>query len=136
MEFTGQCLCGAVSYICSGEPAFAGNCHCDDCKKTTGSGYAPVLFFAEDAVSMEGKVKYFSKPGGSGQSVSRGFCPECGSPMIGKVEVLPGMIGIRAGTLDDRSLYTPAIDIYTCHAEAWDAMDPNIPKFEEMPPQE
>jgi hypothetical protein len=135
MEFSGQCLCSSVSYVCSSEPVFAGNCHCDDCKKSTGSGYAPVMFFAEESVCMKGEVKYFSKLGSSGQSISRGFCPDCGSPMFSKVEVLPGIIGIRAGTLDDRSLYTPAMDIYTCQAEVWDAMDPKLPKFEEMPPQ-
>ena len=134
MEFTGKCLCGAVSYTCSGEPVFAGNCHCNDCKKSTGSGYAPVLFFVEEAVSVTGKVKYFSKPGGSGQLVSRGFCPDCGSPILSKVEMLPGMTGIKAGTLDDPSFYTPGMNVYTCRAEVWDVMDPKLPKFEEMPP--
>jgi hypothetical protein len=47
---------------------------------------------------------------------------------------MPGLLAIRAGTLDDPGLYQPAIDLYTARAQSWDFMDPTLPKFPEMPP--
>jgi len=114
----------------------AGNCHCTDCKKSSGSGYSPTLFFPESSVSISGEVKFYESKGKSGKQVSRGFCPNCGSQLFGKPEVLPGLIAIRAGTLEDTSKYKPQLDLFTSHAVAWDVMDERLPKFPEMPPQE
>lgn len=136
MSISGGCLCGAVSYSCSGESVMAGNCHCVDCKKSSGSGYAPSMFFPEASVAILGEVKYFSSRGKNGAEVSRGFCPNCGSQLFGKPSATAGLISIRAGTLDNANHYKPQLDIYTSHAVAWDAMDDKLPKFPEMPPGE
>lgn len=136
MNLSGKCLCGAVSYTCSADSVIEGNCHCSDCKKSSGSGYSPTMFFPKDSLSIYGEVRYFENKGKSGKLVSRGFCPNCGSQMFGKPEVMPDLIAIRAGTLDDISKYKPQIDLFTSHAAAWDAMDESLPKFLEMPPQE
>lgn len=134
MSLSGKCLCGAVSYTCVVEPVLAGNCHCKDCKKASGSGCAPTLFFPENSVSISGEVKYFESVGGSGKMLARGFCPNCGSQLFGKPGAMPGMLGIRAGSLDDTSNYKPQSDIFSSRAEAWEFMDQNLPKFPEMPP--
>jgi len=136
MNLSGNCLCGAVSYLCKVEPVMAGNCHCNDCKKSSGSGYSPTLFFPEPSVSISGEVKFYESKGKSGKLVSRGFCPNCGSQLFGKPEVLPGLIAIRAGTLEDTSKYKPQLDLFTSHAVEWDVMDESLPKFSEMPPEE
>ena len=136
MSISGKCLCGAVSYTCSIPPVFSGNCHCNDCKKTSGSGYATAMFFPEDSVSISGKVKYFESKGSSGKMVKRGFCPTCGSQMFGIPEVMPGMLAIRAGSLENLSDYEPQMDIYTSHSTVWDVMAEGLPKFPEMPPQD
>lgn len=134
MNLSGKCLCGDVSYTCSAEPVIAGNCHCTDCKKASGSGYAPTMFFPANMVSITGDVKYYDSKGKSGKTVSRGFCPNCGSQLFGKPEAFPDMIAIRAGSLDDTSQYKPQIDLYTSHGADWDVMDESLPKFPEMPP--
>jgi hypothetical protein len=134
MELTGQCLCGAISYTCTTEPVFAGNCHCTDCKRSSGGAYAPTIFFPQQSVSISGDAKYYASAGGSGKMVNRGFCPTCGSQLFGKPEGMPDMIAIRAGTLDDPSQYKPQIDLYTSHCTDWDVMDESLPKFPKMPP--
>ena len=50
---------------------------------------------------MTGPIKTFEDTGDSGKPVHRRFCPECGSPIISEVEVMPGLAFIKAGTLDD-----------------------------------
>ena len=136
MNMSGSCLCGSVKYTCSGEVAMAGNCHCLDCKKASVSGYAPTLFVPESSLKITGEVKYYESTGSSsGTKVKRGFCPNCGSQIFGKPGALPGMLAIRAGSLEELSQYKPQIDIFTSRSPAWDCMDPNLPKFAEMPPR-
>jgi hypothetical protein len=100
----------------------------------TGSGYAPTVFFPENAVSISGEVRRYSSTGDSGKSIQRGFCPTCGSQLFGQPAAMPGLLAIRAGTLDDTSMYKPEINIFTSSAATWDHMDPSIPSFPEMPP--
>jgi hypothetical protein len=134
MNLSGSCLCGAVTYTCTSNPVLSGNCHCLDCKKASGSGYAPTLFVSENAISIAGEVKYYERIGNSGKQARRGFCPHCGSQLFGKTETMPGLLAIRAGSLTDLSQYKPQADIFTSRAPAWDCMDISLPKFAEMPP--
>ncbi len=131
---TGGCLCGTVRYECSPEPLMAGNCHCRDCQRATGGAYASVFFVPRRAVKITGEVKYYDSIGESGNLVSRGFCPTCGSRLFGKPAVLPEAISIMAGSLDDPSSHRPAMDIYTASAQPWDYLNPELPKFPKMPP--
>ena len=134
MSLTGSCLCGAVNYRAAGVPVFAGNCHCRDCQKATGSGYMPVIGFAREQVTVNGEVKYFKRRGDSGQFSYEGFCPECGARLFAHAEVMPGLFMIQAGSLDDPSQFQPQMNIYTASAQPWDFMDPALPKFPGMPP--
>lgn len=134
VPFTGGCLCGAVRYRGTAEPVMAGHCHCRDCQKSTGGAMASLLAVPADSLAITGKPKYFSVKGESGQSVDRGFCPDCGTPLISKAGALPGVVFIKAGTLDDPSWYKPTFDIFTSSAQPWDHMDPALPKFPKMPP--
>ncbi len=66
---TGGCACGAIRYECSAAAAFAGNCHCRDCQRATGSAFAPLVFVPKSAVTITGDVKYYDVKGDSGQIV-------------------------------------------------------------------
>jgi len=79
-------------------------------------------------------VKYFEIAGGSGKKARRGFCPQCGSQLFGKPEAMPGLIAVRAGTLNDPSQYHPQVDIFVSRAAPWDYIPPSATTFPEMPP--
>jgi hypothetical protein len=131
---TGQCLCGAVHYEYSAETVVAGNCHCRDCQRSSGSGFSPTLFIPSDAINIKGDVTYFASKGRSGQIVTRGFCPTCGSQLFGKPEAWPTLVGIKVGTLDDPTGYEPSMDIFTESNHDWNPMNPALAKFPQMPP--
>src|SRR3569832_44993 len=38
---TGKCFCGAVEYSVSDAFLYATNCHCSNCRRTTGSAFKP-----------------------------------------------------------------------------------------------
>lgn len=135
VTYTGRCLCGRVSYASAGPPVFQFNCHCADCRRSTGCAYAPVLFFERDALHVDGDVRYFASVGGSGHTISRGFCATCGAQVLGDAAMVGALLSVRAGTLDDPTLYTPRADVFVAQAAAWDAMDPSLPKFARWPPR-
>lgn len=133
--YEGRCLCGQVSYVATGEPVFQFNCHCVDCRKSTGCAYAPILFFARDAVEVSGELGYYAMQGGSGHTIARGFCRGCGAQVVGDADLAGNLLSIRAGTLDDPGLYQPKADVFVSQAAVWDAMDPRLPKYERWPPR-
>jgi hypothetical protein len=130
---TGGCLCGAIRYESTGQPVLTVNCHCRDCQKASGGASTASLFVPIDSLKTTGNVKYYEKTGDSGQTISRGFCPNCGSALFGKPSIMPDLISIRPGTLDHPESFRPALDMYTSSALPWDQMDPALPKFETVP---
>lgn len=131
----GGCLCGAIRYECQGAPAFSGNCHCRDCQRSSGGAFTPAMFFPDSAVRIKGNPKSYESTADSGHRIWRLFCPDCGSQLFSKLEILQDMIGLRAGTLDDPSAFHPKLDMYTASAPCWDFMNPDLPKFERAPRQ-
>jgi len=129
----GRCLCGAVSYQASGEAVFGGNCYCNDCRKTS-SSHTTVIAYPVPAVKFGGAAKEFTSQGGSGLGVTRGFCPNCGTQMYSKPAGLPGIILLKAGTLDEPEHFKPAMSIFTSRAPSWDQPPSSLPSFPEMPP--
>ena len=132
-KYTGGCLCGEVKYATNLEPDFAGNCHCKDCQRSSGGAYTPAMFFPEAGVSVSGEPKYFKSKSDAGRFIERGFCPNCGSQLFTKLEMMPGVLGIKAGTLDDASKFTPRLDFYVASAPPWDHMNPELPKRDKSP---
>jgi hypothetical protein len=124
----GGCACGAIRYEVSAEPLFALNCHCRDCQRETGSAFAPVMGVAKSAFAVtRGTPRTASVVGGSGNPVLRAFCGDCGSPLYGLPEVRPDLVTVRAGSLDDPSVFRPTRNIFTARAQPWDHMDPSLP---------
>lgn len=130
---TGGCLCGAVSYEAKGEPMMVGHCHCIDCRKTSGAGHSTHVAMPEAAVTISGATGAYARAADSGNVVIRHFCPVCGSPVYTTNIAMPGMIFLRASSLDDPDLVTPQLVVYKSRAPKWDLTDPALPTFVEMP---
>jgi hypothetical protein len=114
---TGGCLCGRVRYTINGEPLRRYICHCRDCQQATGSSFAPGLGFPAAAVTVEGELKTYDVIGGSGQTVHRNFCPNCGSWVTGTSN--PAFAGVLVGTLDDPSAFSPMFEQFCDAAQPW-----------------
>ena len=131
--FAGGCLCGRVRYTVSAEPVFIGVCHCRDCQRATGSAFAPVLGFPKDAVRIAGELRTYEGSGDSGQATYRSFCPNCGSGISDEVAVMPGVLMILAGSLDDPSAVQPSMEIYCNSAQLWVNLAGERQRFPGMP---
>ena len=133
MQVSGQCLCGAVRYRGETEPQFQGKCYCTDCRKTSAAGHAAMMGFAAGAIRITGDVKEFHSKSDSGADVTRAFCPTCGTGIHSCNSKMPGLIFLRASTLDDPSLFAPQMIVWAARAPAWDPVNPGVPTFAERP---
>ncbi|WP_421788594.1 GFA family protein [Hyphobacterium sp.] len=129
----GGCLCGAVRYAISGEPAVTGDCYCTDCRKASGTSHCTHAAFPEPAFAIEGQLRFFDKPADSGNMVSRCFCPTCGSAVYSTNSGMPGLVFVRASSLDDPERISPAMSVYASRAPSWAAVSAARPAFAEMP---
>jgi len=134
--FTGGCLCGAVRYACTGKPVGAGHCYCIDCRKSSGTGHCSHLVVPEPAFQVSGELRFYDAPADSGNTISRGFCPTCGSAIFSRNSGMPGLVFPRASSLDDPEVFEPQMVVYASRAPSWDRIAASLPTFDAMPPKE
>jgi len=128
-NIVGGCACGAIRCETDAAPVAMLNCHCRDCQRASGSGYATILVVPKATVRIRGEPRYYKTVGNAGRAVERGFCAVCGSPVMSKLERLPDILVLTAASLDDPSLYKPAMDTFTNSAWHWDAMTAETKKL-------
>ncbi len=93
---TGGCLCGAVRYEVRGSLRPVVNCHCAQCRRTSGHFVAATAARREDLTLVEsGGLRWYE----SSETARRGFCRTCGASLFWEA-VSGGRISIMAGTLD------------------------------------
>jgi len=132
-RFTGSCLCGEVSYDVDAEPMFMGVCHCKDCQKATGSAFEAVVGIPEAGLSMKGSPKTFSTMGASGKTLTRSFCPQCGSTMMSRAESMPGVVMLTTGPMDDGAQFKPTMELFCSSAQPWVQLGGGMQRFPAMP---
>ena len=131
LVLTGGCLCGSVRYRYEGEVRDANYCHCADCRRASGSAFG--VSVPVDAGGFEvitGEPKGYAKSGDSGRSVTRFFCPDCGSPLFTVPPLHPEIRFLKAGSLDDPSVVRPGRQSWTRSRVPWAAIDPGLPAYE------
>lgn len=119
-DLTGGCACGAVRFTASGEPRFAFICQCTDCQKMTGSGNAAQFCHDADRFAVEGTAQSFARVTGSGNTVTKFFCGECGCPLWGTTSRSETIVMVMAGALDDPSSVSPDRIFFHDEAQPWD----------------
>lgn len=132
MPHTGSCLCGKVNFEIEGEFEHFFLCHCERCRKDTGSAHAANLFSSNaklNWISGEELVRTFDYKS-SGHIKS--FCSECGSAlpnrqMDGKLLMVP------AGSLDTDVPIRPNGHIFCANRANWDNELETIQTFEKLP---
>jgi len=96
---TGSCLCGAVRYEVHGPLRDVVACHCEQCRKQTGTYMSATAAKDTDLRITEDRgLKWYQ----SSEGAKRGFCGECGSVMFWKGGGRD-YTSITAGSLDGAS---------------------------------
>jgi hypothetical protein len=133
--YTGGCACGAIRYSIASEPLFANHCQCRDCQRESGTGHGSYATFARDGVTLTGEASRWDMVSDSGGVKTRAFCAVCGVPVYMTFAAQPGIFTIRAASLDEPARFKPQVVTYAARGHSWDHLDPELTKFETMPPR-
>ncbi len=135
LKITGQCLCGSVQYEVSGTAERFYHCHCQRCRKATGTGHASNLLVSPISsirwLAGKALLAQFKVP--DAERFFNTFCTRCGSPMPREVEQLNGVL-IPAGTINEELPIKPQARIFWDSRAEWSCSDEDIPTFSEYPP--
>lgn len=135
ITLNGGCLCGAVRYVCSGEPARFYHCHCRRCRKASGTGHATNFMLKPGEVDWlqgEDRLGRYKVP--DAERFATCFCQTCGSPLPRVVPEL-GLVVIPAGSLDSEPPLRPQARIFWDSRADWSCAAGDLPVFAEYPPQ-
>ncbi|MDC3202954.1 GFA family protein [Gammaproteobacteria bacterium] len=100
-EHFGGCLCGEVRYKALGQPKVKGVCHCRYCQLRSGSAFGVLAYFLEENFLITaGTLGSYNFKSESDNSWNNEFCQNCGTTILSRLEVFPGMVGIMGGTFD------------------------------------
>ncbi len=131
---TGSCLCGDITYKITGAPMIAAHCCCKDCQKSSWADHITLAFYIDDQVKMSGELAEFAVIADSGNTLTRFFCPKCGSRVCGRNSAHEGRIGIHAGTMDNPQNIKPSVAVFTRGRREWDVLNEGLVTFEASPP--
>lgn len=126
--YTGSCLCGGVQFEIDGELEPIQICHCIQCRKAQGSAIVTNTPVQESNFRLirGGELigAFESSPG-----KQRCFCKNCGSPVYSKTEKVPGVLRIRAGTLDGDLNTKPVAHFYMDYKANWFEVNDDLPHY-------
>lgn len=126
----GGCFCKAVRYRIEGAPSHVALCHCGDCRGHAGAPAVCWGAFPAGQVAVTGAVTTFA----SSEHGRRQFCAVCGTGLFYINEaVLPGLIDVQTGTLDDPEALPPQAEIQTAERLGWMPAVGDLPAFERYP---
>jgi hypothetical protein len=121
MERVAKCACGSVSLRVSGEPVAHSVCHCDNCKRRTGSAFGMGAYFPKQLVAgIEGETNVYAFHNSArNEDQRRHFCSKCGTTLYWYSSTLPDLVGVAGGCFADDPLSEPSITASHSKKLAW-----------------
>lgn len=133
-KITGGCSCGSVKYEIEGEILGGAVCYCDTCQRVSGGAPNYALAVSDFELSVTGNPSIYSHPGGTGAIVEKVYCGGCGVHVYAQGGANNQMLRVKAGSLDDSSLFSPMVQVWTSEAKHWHILIPDLPSFEKNLP--
>lgn len=131
----GGCHCGGIRYTSDAAPLMVLNCHCQDCRKSTGSTHSFNLVMPAGSVTVTGDTSatFVDRNGASGLPFNRHFCSRCGTHFRSEGPAHDGIEMIKAGTLDDPRAFPPAAHIWCAQKLDWITLPADASQFPRNP---
>ena len=134
MTHQGRCYCGAVRYEISSAPVFNAQCHCRECQYISGGSPNVCLGIPEQGFRYTaGKPKTYRRTD-LDNPMSREFCGDCGTHLLTRAPIAPGIVILKRGTLDDPAAFAnPQLAIFTCDQQPFHHIPEGVMTFERAP---
>lgn len=131
-QYCGGCFCNNIRYQVLGKPIWAGHCHCNICRRTSGAAFASWAYFELSNFSLNKKATAFN----SSESGERSFCPICGTQLFYKDSRVPQYIAVTLGSLDQPNRCLPQDHVWTSSQLQWLHLNDDLPRYPQEHPIE
>ena len=124
----GSCFCRAVQYSVPDAFLYAMNCHCSNCRRTTGSAFKPFAGIEREKLSLtagrDGLLIY------GDDKAHDAHCRKCGSLLYSVVRD-GAYVHVAMGTLVDAPSIRPSRHIFVGSKAPWFTITDDLPQYEE-----
>jgi hypothetical protein len=125
MKIEGGCLCSGLRYELRERPFSLGDCHCVDCRRSSGAPYVTWgTVKRENFVITTGElrcVRFAARV--------RGFAACCGTHVLFEDPAEPATVDVTIASLDRPEEYRPEKAIWIEDKLPWVILDSTIPAF-------
>jgi hypothetical protein len=125
----GSCLCGRVRYEVADAFEYAVNCHCSNCRRTTGSAFKPFGGIRRERLRVVSGAEEVTPYGSEAAHDAR--CRHCGSLLFSVVRE-GAWVHVTYGTLADAPTLRPTKHIFAGSKAPWHEITDDLPQAEEF----
>lgn len=132
VDLAARCACGEIELKFAGKVLSMFLCSCEDCQKASGAGHSAIVLARPADVKVTGQTASFARPSASGATLTRAFCPRCGTSVLARssraadVVMLPvGLFGAEAA-----QWFQPSQLIFARSHRDWDLIDAGLPQHQ------
>ena len=127
---SGRCACNAVAYEVSDEFVAAYNCHCSNCRATTGSAFLPWGEIECEKLAVTKGVGLLLVDGDP-EAAHAIRCGECFSLLYWTPR--DGYVRVPYGTLVDEPTLKPTGHMFVGSKASWHEIRDDLPQYDEYP---
>lgn len=124
---TGKCFCGAVQYSVPDAFTYALNCHCSNCRRTTGSAFKPFAGIVRREFTVTQGADQLLIYGA--EKTHDAHCRHCGSLLYSVVRD-GAYVHVALGTLIDAPTLRPTAHIFVGSKAPWFTITDKLPQYE------
>ncbi len=124
---TGKCFCGAVQYSVPDAFTYALNCHCSNCRRTTGSAFKPFAGIVRREFTVTQGADQLLIYGA--EKAHDAHCRHCGSLLYSVVRD-GAYVHVALGTLMDAPTLRPTAHIFVGSKAPWFTITDKLPQYE------
>ena len=124
---SGRCECRAVRYRVADAFVYAGNCHCSNCRASTGSAFKPFAGIEREKLELADGSSLLIV---GEETLNDTRCGACGSLLFSVVRD-GDYVHVALGSLTDAPSIRPTHHIFVGSKAPWFEITDDLPQFEE-----
>ncbi len=121
----GRCLCGHYRFEVQDDPLWVAYCHCESCRRVTGSPVTDYVGFRDSTVRFEPEPPVFA----SSPPVRRAYCEHCSTPLYYAADFFPGELHLFRTNFERPEAYQPTRHVlFNEHEPDFEVYD-DLPRY-------
>lgn len=123
----GSCACGLVKYVVTLPVKWCAHCHCIACRQHHGAPVVTWFGVAAESFRLGGRehLKWFV----CSEEAKRGFCTNCGTPLLFMSTRWPDEVHVTRASLLGRTDVLPRAHVHFDQHVKWSPLEDSLPRL-------